>query len=530
MYLVTADEMRAMDRETIESLGVAGTVLMENAGRGATEVLLSRFPGISEARVGVVAGRGNNGGDGFVIARYLKQKDIRVTVFLLAEKTALKGSAAVNLNLLGPLNIPVVEIKETAQFVSWQSRMQQQDIWVDAILGTGLTSDVKGFFKEIIEFINSRQKTVFSVDIPSGLNADTGKICGTCIRAHTTATFAFPKIGHALFPGAEYTGILHIVNIGIPDLIADRIAPSNHLLTAGDIGAMLSPRPPEAHKGNTGHLLILSGSTGKTGAAAMTATSAIRAGAGLVTLGIPHSLNPVAETLVLEAMTVPLAEDMEGFLGESTYDAVMDHLIGKQCLALGPGIGTQPETARLVHRLIKSCRVPMVIDADGLNNMAGHTQLLKETEVPVVLTPHPGEMARLMETTPKEIQKDRIGAARKFASDFGVHLVLKGARTVIACPDGTVYVNATGNPGMASGGMGDVLTGVIAGLITQGYPPDKAACIGVHLHGAAADTLAEAMGPIGFLAGEVMDAIPGEIKKLMPSAGYYGNSKIKMNM
>jgi NAD(P)H-hydrate epimerase len=516
MYLVTADEMREMDRETIDTLGIAGSILMENAGRGATDVLLATFPDLSKARIGVVAGRGNNGGDGFVIARYLARKGIAVTVFLLADITDVKGDAAANLHLLAPLNIPVVEMKIPEQFTVHKSRMQEQDLWVDAILGTGLKSEVKGYFKQIIDFINTRQKPVFSVDIPSGLNADTGKPCGVCILAHTTATFAFPKIGHVLFPGAEYAGRLHIVDIGIPDHIADGMAPTHHLLTAADIERTLVPRPPEAHKGTTGHLLIISGSTGKTGAAAMTATSAIRSGAGLVTLGIPQSLNPIVEILVREAMTVPLSEDRQGFIGASAFDHIMDQLTGKQCLALGPGIGTEPETARLVHRLIENCRVPMVIDADGLNTIAGHTHLLKTTDVPIVITPHPGEMARLLETTAKKIQEDRIGAARGFASDFGVHVVLKGARTVVAHPDGTVYINPTGNPGMASGGMGDVLTGIIAGLITQGYPPGKAAYIGVYLHGAAADTLAEKMGPVGFLAGEVMDAVPGEIRKRMP--------------
>jgi NAD(P)H-hydrate epimerase len=251
----------------------------------------------------------------------------------------------------------------------------------------------------------------------------------------------------------------------------------------------------------------------------MTAISAMRSGAGLVTLGIPKSLNTVAETLVLEAMTFPLSEYGEGFLGESAYDEIMEQLSGKQCLAVGPGIGTEPETVRLVHRLIKNCKVPMVIDADGLNNLAGHAQILKAAGGPVVITPHPGEMARLLDTTAQQIQKDRIGAAKNFASTHAVHVVLKGARTVIAHPNGTVYLNPTGNPGMASGGMGDVLTGVIAGLITQGYSPETAARIGVYLHGAAADTLAEKIGPVGFLAGEVMDAIPGEIKKLMTLPG-----------
>jgi ADP-dependent NAD(P)H-hydrate dehydratase / NAD(P)H-hydrate epimerase len=515
MYLVSADEMREMDRLTMESFGVPGRILMENAGKGATEVFLSTFPDLSGSRIGIVAGRGNNGGDGFVIARYLAQKGLRVTLFLLADRNDVSGDAETNLYLTDLLKIPVIEIKHMDSFNAGKAEMTAQDIWIDAIFGTGLNSDVRGYFKEIIDFINHRGRPVFSVDIPSGLNADTGKAGGVCIQAHTTATFAFPKIGHILYPGAKYTGKLHVVDIGIPPHIADRVAPARYLLNAAKIKESLSPRSPEAHKGSTGHLMVVSGSTGKTGAAALTAVSAMRSGAGLVTLGIPKGLNRVAETLVLEAMTLPLPENGEGFLGESAYDEIIKQLSGKQCLAVGPGIGTEPETVRLVHRLIKNCRIPMVIDADGLNNIAGHTETLKTAGAPVVITPHPGEMARLMDTSVRQIQEDRIGAAKDFASAHAVHVVLKGARTVISHPDGTVYVNLTGNPGMASGGMGDVLTGVIAGFMTQGYTPRAAARTGVYLHGAAADTLAETMGPVGFLAGDVMNTIPGEIKKLM---------------
>lgn len=515
MYLVTAEEMREIDRKTIESFGLPGRILMENAGRGAFEFLLKEFPDLCRRRVGIAAGRGNNGGDGFVIARYLAHKGVRVTVYLLASRSEVSGDAAANLRLLDPLGIPVVEMKNPDEFDTAKGDMQQNDIWVDAILGTGLKSDVKGYFKEVIQFINRLEQPVFAVDIPSGLDSDTGAPCGACIRATATATFAFPKIGHLLFPGAEYTGTLHVVDIGIPPQIVEEVKPANRILTPAGIRAELIRRDPNAHKGRTGHLLVVSGAVGKTGAAALSALSAVRSGAGLVTLAIPRSLNPIAETLVLEAMTAPLPEYEQGHIGESAFDRVMELLEGKQCLAIGPGIGTEPETARLVHRLIRKCPVPMVIDADGLNNLAGNTEILKESRVPMILTPHPGEMARLAATTAGEIQKDRIRAAREFAVSHGVHLVLKGARTVIAHPDGTAFVNPTGNPGMASGGMGDVLTGVIAGLVTQGYSIESAARVGVYLHGAAADTLSRTIGPFGFLASEVMNSVPGEIKRLL---------------
>jgi len=514
MYLVTADEMREMDRQTIESFGLPGRILMENAGRGATRILTDAFGELAGRRIGVVAGRGNNGGDGFVIARYLKQKGVPVTVYLLSQRSKVQGDAAANLRLLDPLAVPVVEMAETASFQKHQPDMRCFDIWVDAILGTGLKSDVKGYFREVIDFINSLKKPIFAVDIPSGLNSDTGQPCGACIRADLTATFAFPKIGHVLYPGAAYTGRLKIVDIGIPPHVVENVHPAQHLLRPCDMRSYLAPRKPDAHKGDTGHLLIVSGSTGKTGAAAMTATSAVRAGAGLVTLGVPERLNPVLETLVIEAMTHPLPDTEAGALDESGYDGIMELLSGKRCLALGPGIGTASETRRLIHRVVQNCGIPMVIDADGLNAFAGKAHLLKKADSPVVLTPHPGEMARLAETTPGDVQKDRIRHAREFALNHNAHVVLKGAGTVIAHPDGSVFVNVTGNSGMASGGMGDVLTGVIAGLLSQGYSPKAASHLGVYLHGAAADTLADTTGPIGYLASEVMNAIPGEIEKL----------------
>ncbi len=515
MYLVTASEMQQMDRQTIESFGIPGRVLMENAGLGATRVLLDQFDDIVNKNVGVIAGRGNNGGDGFVIARYLAQKGSDVTVYLLAESAEVKGDAAANFKLLAPLNVPVVEMPDEQSFLAHKTGILHQEIWIDALLGTGLKSDVKGYFKKIIEFINTLGKPVFSVDIPSGLNSDTGQICGACIRAQATATFAFAKTGHILFPGAEYTGYLKIIDIGIPDYIAKNIRPKQHLLTPERIRTAFRPRIHDAHKGTTGHVLVVSGSVGKTGAAAMTAISAMRAGAGLVTLAIPESLNPVLETQVLEAMTYPLPETENGIIGESSFNKIMDLLSGKKCLAIGPGLGEAAETKKLVHRIIKESPVTIVLDADGLNNIAGSTEILKKAKAPLILTPHPGEMARLMDSTAGSILKNRINCAREFAQEFNVHLVLKGARTIIAHPDGNIFINPTGNPGMASGGMGDVLTGIIAGLAAQDLSPESATHAGVYLHGAAADTLAKKIGPFGYLATEVMNAIPSQIKLLV---------------
>jgi len=515
MYLVTASEMQSMDRRTIETFGLPGRLLMENAGRGATQFLLQTFTGLTGKKVAVIAGRGNNGGDGFVIARCLFQKGIAVHVYLLAESKTIRGDAAVNLNLLRPLGIPVDEIADGSAFNRSKTAMRHQDVWVDAILGTGLKSDVDGYFREIIDFINALNKPVFSVDIPSGLDSDTGHPRGACIRAHATATFGFAKIGHMLFPGATYTGRLQIVDIGIPDHIVAEAEPSQHLLTAELIQGLLVPRPPDAHKGATGHLLVVAGSPGKTGAAAMAAMAAMRAGAGLVTLGAPKSLNPVLETQVMEAMTTALPETLDGLLAESAFDKIKDLISGKKCLVFGPGVGISPEIESLLRRTLPVLRIPVVIDADGLNNLAADVDMLKTADAPIILTPHPGEMARLMGASVRQVQADRLTCAREFARKYNLHLVLKGARTLIAHPDGKIYVNPTGNSGMASGGMGDILTGVIGGLLAQGYAPEAATHMGVYLHGAAADHLAEQIGPVGFLASDVMYAIPAQIKKLV---------------
>jgi NAD(P)H-hydrate epimerase len=515
MILVTANEMQAMDRQAIEDFGIPGMVLMENAGRGATRFLLQQFPDIENKKVAVIAGRGNNGGDGFVIARYLKQKGIRVQVYLLAVRDRVQGDALANLKLLKALEVPVVEIPDEASFSKIKSEMHGLDLWIDAILGTGLKSDVKGYFKTIIDYINKLNKPVFAVDVPSGLNSDTGQPCGTCICAAATATFAFAKTGHMVYPGADYIGNLKIVDIGIPPHIAAAVGPRHFLSTAQLIRSHLIPRPADAHKGSTGHLLVIAGSIGKTGAAALTSMSALRTGAGLVTLGVAESLNAALEGRMLEAMTAPLPESGSGVLGESAFNAIQQELPGKRCLALGPGLGQAAETKKLICKIIRQSEIPVVVDADGLNNLAGELKHFKKASAPIILTPHPGEMARLLDTRVSKVQQNRIKCAREFSVQYNVHVVLKGARTIIAHPDGRVFINPTGNAGMASGGMGDVLTGVIAGLIVQGLTPEAACHAGVYLHGAAADSLVEDMGPYGFLAGDVMKTIPGEIKKIM---------------
>lgn len=514
MFIVTSEEMRQMDRLAIESFGIPGVVLMENAGRATVQVLFKEVPDLQNKKVGIMAGKGNNGGDGFVIARYLAANGVPVSVYILTKKEKVKGDAAGNLQLIEKMNIPIKEVTDGAAFASYMSDLAHYDLWVDAILGTGLQSDVRGFFKDVIDFLNHTGNPVFAVDIPSGLNSDTGEVCGTCIKAAATVTFGLPKIGQVIYPGIEFVGSLAVVDIGIPEMVIGQVTPKHKILLAEDIASSVKERLPEMHKGGAGHLLVVGGSPGKTGAAAMASLAAMRTGAGLVTLGVAQSLNHIMEIQLTEVMTAPLPETEEKTLGMSAHKALCALLEGKRALAIGPGLGTDSEAKALVRRLLADNILPAVVDADGLAALEGHLDLLQKAKAPLILTPHPGEMGRLLGITAAEVQKSRIPVARDFASKHQVYVVLKGARTIIAEPGGGITVNPTGNPGMASGGMGDVLTGMIAGFLVQGYSPLDATRLSVYLHGAAADFLAKDKGPIGYLAGDIIDIIPEQMKVL----------------
>ena len=520
MILVTAGQMQRIDHGTINSFGIPGMVLMENAGRGALDMFIKKFnPGKTDKQVGILAGRGNNGGDGFVIGRYLMEKGIKTTIFLLSTPGKLTGDAKTNFLLAQKLvaktpGAELVEIPDAEGLNRCKAGILGQDIFVDAIFGTGLNSPVRGFYEKAIDLLNESCKPIFSIDIPSGLDSDTGEVWGTAIKATATATFAFAKAGHILHPGNQYTGDLEIIDIGIPNFIAQQEKPTLFLLENRDIAPLFTPRRFESHKGSFGHLLVIAGSPGKTGAAALCANAAMRSGTGLVTLGVPQALNPVLESQATEPMTVPLPQTPEGCLSDSSLATILTLLKDKQALAMGPGLGTDPSTRNLVQELVQQSRVPMVIDADGINCMAGSLELLKSRKAPIVLTPHPGEMARLTQKTTGQIQSDRRGIGSQFARDYQVVLVLKGAQTLVCCPDGKTFICPTGNPGMASGGMGDVLTGMISGFMAQGFTAEEASMAGVFIHGLCGDFLAE-QTVFGFLASDMISAIPKTIHDLL---------------
>ncbi len=518
MYLVSSAQMRELDRLTIEKYGTPGHVLMERAGTGATRAFVAFFRNALPKRVLVVSGKGNNGGDGFVMARLLKKQGLACEVVLAAKKDDIHGDARRNLRAFLRLRGRVTEVTSHDQLDVVRKRLAQCDAIVDALLGTGLHAPVKGkgLYAALIELINARGIPIAAVDIPSGLNADSGQFWGATVQAALTMTFGFPKFGQVFYPGTTAVGQLALIDIGIASqAIKDvlEVSPQTALLTRPEIGARIRGRQPEAHKGDFGHLLVLAGARGKSGAALLAASSALRAGTGLVTLAGPKGLIPIFSSVLIEAMTTPLPEVAHGSL-KLNEEALLRALEGKSAVAFGPGIGVSAQTKRMTRWLLKNSTVPILVDADGLNCIAVDVSMLKTANVPVVLTPHPGEMARLAKVQTKDIQAQRLDIARSFARQYDCYLVLKGARTIVAVPDGRAWLNPTGNPGMASGGMGDVLSGIIGGLLAQGYTPETACCLGVFLHGAAADQFAAEQGEAGMLARDVIDNLPRTIRAL----------------
>lgn len=508
MDLLTAEQMRECDQRTIEELGVSGALLMNNAGRAAVAELVKKYPHLAPGPVLIVAGKGNNGGDGFVMALALRELGWRVRSLVLTSMEQITGAARQHLRMLRDAGGEVAFV-ETAEELSGQlGSSAEVALVVDAIFGTGLSSTVRGLAATAIAWINGFSGPVVAVDMPSGVDASNGRICGCAVQADLTVSFAFAKIGQYVFPGAERVGELRVVDIGIPRRLAVNRAAPVTLETAATARGRFPHRPLTGHKGTFGHLLLVAGSRGKTGAAALAAEAAMRAGAGLVSLAVPAAVQPILAGRLLEVMTEPVGSNLP-VLGAADFDQVMLLARDKQALAIGPGLGTAEQTVELVGRLVSEAVQPLVLDADGLNALAARRHLLKNhRDREWVLTPHPGEMARLSGLTIGQIEANRIAVARDFAVANRVVLVLKGARTVTALPDGSVSINSTGNPGMASGGMGDVLTGIIGGLLAQGVTAGEAARLGVFWHGLAADLLAETMGNSGLLASDLSRKLP----------------------
>lgn len=517
MRVVTAAQMRAYDRWTIEH-GTPGLVLMERAGAGVVRVLRRHFG--RRGPVVVCCGRGNNGGDGFVAARLLARARVPVEVWLVGRRDDVRGDAAEMLRRWkGPLHV----LEDAGRLPAFARRLARASVIIDALLGTGLDKPVSGLMAEVVGAINASGRPVLSVDVASGLSSDTGRPLGTAVRATVTAALGFPKIGQAIHPGVELSGLVEVVDIGIPEDALAVDPPWATVLEAESVGACLPPRRAEDHKGKFGHVLIVAGSRGKVGAALLAAEACTRTGAGLTTLAVPIGVQSSVEGRVPEVMTEALPDGAQGRVGAGDPGVLEGLLAGRTVVVCGPGLGLNDDTRALVGALVRRCRVPLVLDADGLNAVAG-TEALRDRPAPTVVTPHPGEMGRLLGVPAAAIQDDRIAAARELARRERVVVVLKGARTLIADPGGRLAICPVGNPGMASGGMGDALAGIVGALLAQSLAPFDAACLGTFLHGAAADEEVRRAGQVGLVARDVIAALRPTLARLLAARHAAGSS------
>jgi NAD(P)H-hydrate epimerase len=515
----TSDEMRACDRAAIEEYGIPGILLMENAARGAVDAAEEYFGDVEGAFVVLVCGKGNNGGDGFAMARHLINRGAgEVLVCTLGADDASQGDARTNLDIIRRMEKDTTRLHVTllAGSAALEDILDRRpDLVVDAMLGTGLSSPVKGEIAEIIEVLNRSEIPVLAVDVPTGINADTGDVLGSAVHAEMTVTMGGLKRGLLLRAGREYAGEVRTIDIGMSSVGYAARATNTFKLGIEDVHRWLPRRGLDVHKYQMGSVFVLAGSTGLTGAAAMASEAALRSGAGIVHLGIPASLNAIMESKLTEVMTIPFRETDAGSFGLQDYDAMLERINSASISVIGPGISRQYETQNLVRKLVEHAMRPLLLDADALFAMGGHLGVLQQTEADIILTPHAGEFARLVAQDKAEIERKRIDIAQTFAVEFGVTLVLKGAPTVIATREGRVYVNATGNPGMATAGAGDVLSGLIAGLAAQGATADQAACTGVYLHGLAGDHARETVGEYGLIATDLTRAF-AEILRDVP--------------
>jgi NAD(P)H-hydrate epimerase len=512
--------MARVDRAAVEELGVPAMVLMENAAIGLADAVGRSFP--QAEAVAIFCGPGNNGGDGLALARHLAVRGYRVACFLAFEGKAPGGDAATQLAICRALGPELVRLSDVGPQEDGPAAAvraaREADLVVDALFGTGLARPLSGRFAELALRLDALPVPKLAVDLPSGLNGSRSDVFGPHLSADLTVTFAAPKPAQVFPPAADAVGELVVADLGIPPAFLDRDwgEPDGplHLLVEEEVRALLVPRQPDTHKGTYGHLLVVAGATGKAGAAILAARSAVRSGAGLVTAAVPA---PIAQTVdggSIESMSLPLPADEGGRLAAGAADAVLAAAEGKDAVALGPGLGQDEPTAGEVRRAVLGCPLPLVLDADGINVFAGRAVELAARSAPTVLTPHPGELARLLGVATGEVSADRCAAARRAARETGAVVVLKGHRTLVAAPDGAVWVNTTGNPGMASGGTGDVLTGVVGSLLAQGYEPLEAALLAVYLHGLAGDLAAERLGEASLAACDLVDALPAAFRAL----------------
>lgn len=502
MKVVTAEQMRQIDIETNKEIGISSIVLMENAAREVANRCLQELKDISDPKVIIFVGKGNNGGDGFALARLLNDRGINCKIVFLFEKSKFSTDAEKNYNIAIKCGINII-----TGFTEAIIETSRADIVVDAIFGTGISRQVDGIYAQVIELINTYAKKVISIDIPSGINSDDGRVMGVAVKADITVTFALPKIGMLIYPGASYCGKIEIANISIqPSTIRDMNI-KTAFLDKSDIYNILPERKKRTNKGSFGKLFIIAGSKDMTGAVALCCKGAFRAGAGLVYACTVHSGINVVQQLVPEAVVMPLSE----YDGKVRYECYEEDIKEKievaSAIAVGPGLGISEDVSEFVKKLITEADVPLIIDADGLNAIADDPSILLSLKHTPIITPHPGEMSRLTGLTVSEILDNTVKVARDFAEKYHCVVVLKDARSIISAPDGRVIINITGNPSMATGGSGDVLTGVIASFVAQKIDPFFAAATGAYIHGLSGDICTKKMGTYGVMAWDIADNI-----------------------
>lgn len=518
MRVLSAAQMREAERLMIEDIGLGSIVLMENAGRQVVAAIETALPATLEGRVAVLCGHGNNGGDGFVVARTLLERGVDVAVFVVGALQSVRGDARTNLDILGRLGLSVVEIADEQSWELHFSEISRCSVIVDALFGTGLRASLGGMLQTVVADVNASGLPVVAVDMPSGLSADTPHLIGDAIDATLTVTFTAPKLPLVLPPAEALAGDVVVAHIGIgPDIVDSLEGRRIELLGQDQMRVLVPPRALDAHKGDFGRVTIVAGSRGKTGAAYLAAMGALRSGAGLVTVATPASCLPIVAAMAPEFMTEGLAESPDGVVDESALPHLLD--LHHDVVACGPGLGRTAGAGALVRRLLERCEAPIVLDADALTLVAADVSMLQgRDDRHVIITPHPGEMARLMSRSVEDVQANRIEIATECATRHSVFVVLKGHRTIIATPDGRLFVNPTGGAGLATGGTGDVLTGVIAAWLAQLLDAEAACRLGVFLHGMAGDMAEAKEGQTAMTASSVLTQLgPALIQLTTPT-------------
>lgn len=507
MKVATAEEMREIDRIAMESYGIPEVVLMENAGAEAAKAVLALCVGREGVKVSVFAGVGNNGGDAFVAARHLDSHGIKCKVYIIGDAERIQGAAKINLDILQNLNLDILQVASQRDWDKVKIALAFSDILVDGLLGTGFHGVLREEMEQVIQMINEARKKVVAIDLPSGVDANTGSVSCTAVRASQTVSFGLRKIGLLLYPGAKFAGRIEVAGIGLPKiLLADEHIKQNMIHTTM-VKQLLIERQPDVHKGSCGKVLIVAGSNGMTGAAVLAAQAALRSGAGSVTLAIAESLQDIVAAKLTEVMTQPLPEIHKGVIGMSALPVLLELAEAHHVVEIGSGLGRDPETQKLVCGFIAQTDKQLIVDADAIYALQENRAQLRNAKVMPVLTPHLGEMARLLGQTVQEVQENLVETARSSAQALHAVIVLKSARTIVAYPEGDVYINVRGNAGMATAGSGDVLAGVISGLFAQGLLSYSAATVGVYLHALAGDLAAE-RGMIGLTAGDIAKMLP----------------------